>query len=128
MANVNECLETGTLLSHTAASTGSNSGDLDATRHKGILLYVHVSAITGTSPTLTVTIQGKSPVSGQYHTILASAAISATGLTVLKVYPGLTAAANTVANDCLPCTYRVSTTIGGTTPAVTAQISGVLVY
>jgi hypothetical protein len=127
--NVNECLETGTLVTHTAAGSGTTtSGDLDATRHRGILLYIYVSAITGTSPTLTVTIQGKSPGSGQYHTILASAAISATGLTVLRVYPGLTAAANTVANDALPCTYRLQSVIGGTTPAVTAQITGVLVY
>lgn len=126
--NVNECVETGTLLSYTAASAGTNSGDLDATRHRGILLYIYVSAITGTTPTLTVTLQGKSPGSGQYYTVLASAAINAAGLTVLRVYPGLTAAANTVANDALPCTYRLSTAIGGTTPAVTAQITGVLVY
>lgn len=128
MANINECQETGTLLTHTAASTGSNSGDLDATKYRGILLYVYVSAITGTTPTLTVTIQGKSPGSAQYYTVLASAALNATGLTVLRVYPGLTAAANTVANDVLPCSYRISTAIAGTTPAVTAQITGVLVY
>lgn len=128
MANINECQETGTLHSHTAASTGSNSGDLDATKYKGILLFINVSAISGTSPTLTVTLQGKSPGSAVYYTVLASAAISATGLTVLRVYPGLTAAANTVANDCIPCTYRISTAIGGTTPSVTAQITGVLVY
>lgn len=120
-------IETGALITHSAAAAGTTGGDQDGARHKGILLYVHVSAITGTSPTLTVTLQGKSPESGQYYTLLASAAISATGLTVLKVYPGLTAAANLAANDILPPTFRVVTAIGGTTPAVTATVSAVLV-
>ncbi len=128
MANVNECVETGALQTLTAAAASANSGDLDATRHKGILLYINVTAITGTTPTLAVTIQGKSPVSGTYYTILTSASITTTGMTVLRVYPGLTAAANLVANDTLPCTYRLSSAIGGTTPAVTATISGVLIY
>lgn len=126
--NINESLETGTLQQLTAASASATSGDLDATRHKGILLFINVTAITGTTPTLAVTIQGKSPGSGQYYTILTSASITAAGMTVLRVYPGLTAAANLVANDTLPCTYRISSAIGGTTPAVTAQITGVLVY
>lgn len=118
--------ETGALITHSAASAGV-TGDDNSTSARGILLYVHVSAISGTTPTLTVTLSGKSPVSGQYHTVLASAAINATGLTVLKVYPGLTAAANSVASDVLPATWRVSTAIGGTTPAVTATISAVLI-
>lgn len=45
---------------------------------------------------------------GQYYTILASAAITGTGTTVLRVYPGLTAASNLVANDILPSTWRVN--------------------
>lgn len=111
----------------TAAAAGVTGNDMDASQHSGILLFVHISAITGTSPTLTVTIQGKAPGSGQYYTILASAALNATGLTVLRIYPGLTAAANLTANDILPASYRVVTAIGGTTPAVTATISALLV-
>lgn len=119
--------ETGAIITHTAASAGANGADMDGSRAKGVLLYVYISAITGTTPTLTVTLQGKSPASGQYHTILASTALNATGLTVLKVYPGLTAAANSVANDILPPTFRVITAIGGTTPAVTATVSAALI-
>lgn len=111
------------VLTHTAASAGSNSGDLDGAYGKGLMVFVNVTAITGTTPTLTVTIEGKDVVSGQYYTILASAALNATGLVVLKVYPGLTAAANLTANDIIPGTYRIRTTIGGTTPAVTSTIS-----
>lgn len=115
--------ETGAIITHTAASAGVNGPDLDGSNHKGVLVYVHITAITGTTPTLTVTIQGKSPVSGQYHTILASAALNATGLTVLRVYPGLTAAANLTVSDIAPPTFRVITAIGGGTPAVTATIT-----
>lgn len=117
----------GALITHSAASAGVNSSDQDGNRGRGVMVFVRISAITGTSPTLTVTLQGKDEASGQYYTILASAALTATGLTVLKVYPGLTAAANTVANDILPSTYRVISAIGGTSPAVTATVSAVVV-
>ena len=117
------------LLTLTAANAAAapTSQDIDVSNYGGILLYINITAISGTSPTLTVTIQGKDDVSGQYHTILASAALTATGMTVLRVYPRLTAAANLTANDVLAKTIRITTAIGGTTPAVTATISPVLV-
>lgn len=118
--------ETGTLITHTAAAAGTTGGDIDGSRGKGLLLFVNITAITGTTPTLTVTLSGKSP-QGVYYTILASAALNATGQTVLRVYPGLTAAANATVSDILPNTWRVSTVIGGTTPAVTATIAAVVV-
>ncbi len=119
--------DTTALITHSAAATGTTGFDQGAGCAKGILLYIYISAITGTTPTLTVTLQGKSPVSDQYHTVLASAALNATGLTILRVYPGLTAAANLVATDILPTTWRVVSVIGGTTPAVTASISASLI-
>lgn len=115
------------VITHTAAAAGVTGFDMNAAQFKGVLLFIHVSAITGTTPTLTVTIEGKAPGSGQYYTVLQSAALSAAGLTVLRVYPGLTGAANLTANDILPASYRVTTAIGGTTPAVTATISALLV-
>jgi len=117
------------LLTLTAANAAAapTSQDIDVSNYGGIILYIDITGITGTTPTLTVTIQGKDDVSGKYHTILASAALNATGTTVLRVYPGLTAAANLTANDVLAKTIRVTTAIGGTTPAVTATISSVLI-
>lgn len=50
----------------------------------------------------------KDELSGAYYTILASAAIEATGTTVLRVFPGATNASNLVANDVLPSTWRVN--------------------
>lgn len=113
-----------TVIRHAAAAAGVNGADQsNDSRAKGAYVVVDITAITGTGPTLTVTLQGKDEVSGKYFTVLASAALNATGTTVLRVYPGLTAAANTVANDVMPLQWRIKTDIGGTGPAVTATIS-----
>lgn len=115
-----------TLATLTAASAGANTADQSNDASSGIKIVIDVTAISGTTPTLTVTLQGKDVASGKYYTILASAAISAVGTTVLSVRPGLTAAANQVANDFLPRTWRVSYAIAGTTPSVTATIGASL--
>lgn len=115
-----------TVITHAAAAAGVTGTDCNSANSNGLLLFINITAITGGSPTLQVTIQGRGPA-GAYYNILASAALTATGLTVLRVYPGLTAAANLTANDILPAGYRVVTVIGGTTPAVTATISAVQV-
>lgn len=88
---------------------------------RGLHLIVNVTAGSGFS--LTFTLQGKDPITGVYYTILASAALVATGTTVLRVYPGLTAAANLTANDVLPDTWRVVVAGTGTaTFSITAQM------
>jgi phosphomannomutase len=56
------------------------------------------------------TIAGVSPAGSTEYTILASAAITGTGLTVLRVSPHLTAAANTIAKDILPAAIKVTAT------------------
>lgn len=116
-------IDTGALVTHTAASTGTTSADQINYNGRGLKLVIDVTAITGTSPTLTVTIQGKDTASGKYYTLLASAALTATGTTVLEVYPGVGVTANVSASTTLPRTWRISTAIGGTTPAVTATIA-----
>jgi hypothetical protein len=110
-----------------AATAGVNSPDYYNNTHRGIKIVVNITAISGTTPTLTVTLQGKDPASGAYYTILASAALSATGTTVLTVYPALPATANQSANDVLPPTFRIITAIGGTAPAVTATVGASLI-
>jgi hypothetical protein len=92
---------------------------------RGVKLVVDVTAVSGT-PSLVVTLQGHDPSSGKNYTILASAAITAVGTTVLTVYPGLTVAANSVANDVLPIQWNVKAVISGTTPSVTATVGASL--
>lgn len=92
-----------------ARTATGNSGDLSNGQHRGLHLVIDATAASAT-PSVVFTIQGKDETSGQYYTILASAAITGVSTTVLRVYPGLTAASNTVANDALPKTWRVLAT------------------
>lgn len=93
-----------------AARTASvNSDDQENIEGRGVKLVVDVTAVTAT-PSITVTIQGKDHVSGKYYDILESAAITATGTTVLTVFPGIAATANEAASDVLPRDWRVEVT------------------
>lgn len=113
----------GAIATLTAASASGVTANLTNSGCSGVQVRINVTAITGTSPTLTVTVQGYDPASATYFTLLASAAISATGFTTLTIHPGTTAAANSVANTSVPAYWRVSYAIGGTTPAITGTIS-----
>ena len=75
----------------------------------GGLFFINVTA-TAATPSVVFTIAGEDPISGATYTILASAAITATGLTVLRVHPALTATANTIAKDMLPAAIKVTAT------------------
>ena len=89
---------------------------------RGVQVGINVTALTGTGPTVTVTLQGKDYASSAYYTLLASAAIAATGFTLLTLYPGAPSTANASAPQVLPATWRVSAVVAGTTPAVTATV------
>jgi len=78
---------------------------------RGVQVILDLTAFT-TAASLTVIIEGKDPTSGKYYTLLQSAAITSVSTTVLRVYPGLTAAANQVASDSIPRTFRVRVTHG----------------
>lgn len=110
-----------------AASASVDGTDIDNLSGSGGVVVIDITAITGTTPTATFTVEGKDPLSGQYYPILVSSALSATGTTVLRIFPNLTASANAVANDVLPRTFRVSCAIAGTTPAVTATVGVCLI-
>lgn len=126
-ANANYDTDLGTLITLSSASAGATGTVMDGSMGRGVIVFVNVSAISGTSPTLTVTINGVDS-NGTAYAILASPTITTTGLTVLKIYPALTASANAVANDILPVNWRIDTAIGGTTPSVSAKISANLLF
>jgi hypothetical protein len=114
VSSVNRDLDAGQLLSAVGATTSQNTADQVNVDHAGVKVYINVSnAGTGS---ITVAIQGKDPGSGTYFTILASAAIVANGLTVLTVYPGITAVTNVSASDCLSRQWRISVTANNANP------------
>ena len=92
----------GAVVTLAAASASGNSAQLKSGQKKGVNVLVNITAITGTSPTLTVTIEGYDSASGTYYTLLESAALSAVGATLLTVYPGVTATANVSDSGHLP--------------------------
>lgn len=110
--NLTEAGTYGTVLASAArTATVASADQYNPDGWRGLHLVIDATAITAT-PSVVFTIQGKDPVSGQYYTILASAAVTAVSTTVLRVFPGATAAANTVANDTLPAIWRVNAVHG----------------
>ncbi len=91
-----------------SAARTSSPANADITNHNGeaVDIIIDVTAISAT-PSVVFTVKGKDALSGQYYTILTSAAITGIGTTVLSIGRGLTAAANTVANAILPRTFQV---------------------
>lgn len=98
-----------TLFASAARTASANSADFGNEGYRGVHVVIDATAATAT-PSVVFTIEGKDPVSGKYYTILASAAVTGISTTVLRVFPGATAAANTVANDGIPGTWRVTAT------------------
>jgi hypothetical protein len=95
------------LLASAARTATVASSDVGNRGHRGVHVVIDVTAATA-DPSVVFTLQGYSPAGNDYYTILASAAITGTGTTVLRVYPGLTAANNTIANDVMPAVWRVN--------------------
>lgn len=95
----------------------------------GIVLVVKTTAGEGTSPTVTVKLQGFA--NGIWYDIpgAATAAISnMTAETVLTVCPGVAATANVSVAQPVPRIFRAYWTIGGTdTPKVTFSIQATAV-
>lgn len=80
---------------------------------RGMHLVIDATAITAT-PAITFTIQGYSPLGDDAYTILVSTVIATAVTTVLRVYPGLTASANLIANDSIPARWRLTASHGDT--------------
>ena len=112
-----------------AQLTASGQTDLFENAHgKSAHFVIDITAVSGTSPTVTVTVEGFDPASGKYYTIIASTALSALATTTLKVGPGQTAAANLVVNDVMPAKFRVRFTLGGSaSPTVTFSVGASLI-
>lgn len=103
-----------------AARTATTSATLVTDAMQG-LFFINVTAVTAT-PSVVFTLSGVSPVGDVDYTILTSAAITGVGLTVLRVSPHLTAAANTIAKDMLPSAMKVTATHADT-DSITYSVS-----
>ena len=78
---------------------------------RGLHLVITVTAVTAT-PSVVPAIEGYDPLSTTWYTLLTGVAITATGTTILKIYPGIATLANGAASDVVPETIRVVMTHG----------------
>lgn len=105
-----------TVLENKQRTATNNSADLANNTGKGCIVKIRVTDVHGDTPSITVTIQGKDPLSGQYYTVLQSAAIGNVSTTILRVYPGIAVTANVTASDILPMDWRVLVTHADSKP------------
>lgn len=102
------------VLNVVGATATQTSPDFRNEWARGAKLYINMSSI-GTG-SVTFTFQGKDTSSGQYFTLLATAAIVGNGFTVLTVYPGAAVTANVSANDLVPYNWRILATANNANP------------
>ena len=99
----------GTALASAARTATVSSDDITNLGNRGVVVILDVTASAAT-PSITLKVQGKDPVSEKYYDILESAAVTGTSTNVYRVYPGLTAAANLTVSDVIPKTFRITMT------------------
>ena len=99
---VNEHVE---ILASAARTTTQDGVDLLTGSFVGVKVVLDMT-VPGTG-SVTLTIQGKDPTSGEYYTILAGAAVTTDSTNVYTVFPGAPASANVSANDHLPAVIRI---------------------
>lgn len=113
-----------TVFASTPRTASTNSSVFANYGHRGLHLVIDATASADT-PSVVFTIQGYSPLGDDYYTVLASAAVTGAATSVLRVYPGLTAANNLVANDVLPALWRV-TAVHADSDSITYSVNAVL--
>lgn len=92
----------------TTATIGTTAvSSVDVQTGNAVKAVIILNIASYTSGSLTVTVSGVT-AQGFVYTLLASAAVSATGQTVLRIFPGATPSANAVANDAIPRVMRIA--------------------
>ena len=116
----------GTLLASAARTTNTSGVAMVNPNHRGLILYVNVTAVSGTSPTLQLRVNAIDPITGTAFAIWTPAALAppvAATEYVYALYPTALAESFTVTmNGILPRTWSVDALIGGTTPSVTFSL------
>lgn len=107
------------LLPSAARTADGTSAVFEAQNATRVAVTLDVTAASGTSPTLDVKLQGKDPASGEWFDI--ATFTQATGVTTETVWVG--GGADT---EFLTRTFRVSYTIGGTSPSFTFSVGAAL--
>jgi len=100
-----------TILNAQAITANGNSSNIDVGGYPYVFVFIYVSAVSGTSPSLNVYLNAYDEVSGQSVSIASVTNITATG----TYYIG--------ANGLAVRYVNVSWTVGGTSPSFTTTIT-----
>lgn len=93
-------MQSNTVILQSLARTTTQTNTLATGDGKGVVCVLSMTVV-GTG-SVTLSINGYDPISGATWLLLAGAAVVTNSTNVYKVYPGLTASANAVANDVIP--------------------------
>lgn len=100
-----------TFLPSAARTVSGNSGEFNLYDMDEVRVYLNITAVSGTAPTLDIKIQSKGP-DGQWYDIESFTQKTATGQDSRAI---------TVFGE----TLRISYTIGGTTPSFTFAVTAI---
>lgn len=113
----------------TGAKTATGNGaTITNVGNKGVQILVNMGAVTGTSPTAVIKVQGSTDAGTSWYDIpgATTASLTATGLYGILIYPGVavtagvaTTGTTATSSMVIPRTWRIVWTIGGTTPSFT---------
>lgn len=105
----------GILIEQTTYSASGSSQDFTLENGQQLALFLDVTSVSGTSPTLDIDVEAKDPASGKYFTLKSFTQI--TGATSEALFIG------TGADTVFPTRqYRLNFTTGGTTPSFTLTV------
>ncbi len=93
-----------------ASASRTTTQTVAVTNYNGRAVHVVLNTTVIGTGNITLSIEGVDAVSGATYVILTGAAVSTNTTNVYKVGPGLTAAANSVANDYLPRVFNIKVT------------------
>ena len=98
------------LEARTAAEIGPTITNLGGS---DLLVFIEAT-VDPAAAAVTVLIDGLDPATGNWYNILTSAVVNAVEKRILRVSPHLAASANLIANDIVPGTFRIRTTVADT--------------
>jgi len=79
-----------------------------------MVVFLEVTGVSGTSPTLDVTIDTQNPITGEWHTLHTFSQMTSTGKQMARI------------SDCIGAKIAPTWTIGGTDPSFTFSITVIL--
>jgi hypothetical protein len=90
-ANLDGTNDLSPLIASAARAVAASSSAQSSASHKGVCLFLNVTGNAGATKTLSVSIEGKDPISGNYVTLYDFGVVvtNATGTFACILYPGL---------------------------------------